>query len=46
MAENYKDGRQDGIQRDWYENGQLMFEENYKDGKDDGLIENGTRMVS
>ena len=28
----YKDGIQDGLQTEWYKNGQKMFEKNYKDG--------------
>ena len=28
---NYKDGKKEGLQKRWYENGQLKYEENYKD---------------
>ena len=28
-----KDGKKDGLFRDWYKNGQLKYEKNYKDGK-------------
>jgi antitoxin component YwqK of YwqJK toxin-antitoxin module len=34
---NYKDGKKDGISREWNSDGQLWIEENYKDGKMDGL---------
>ncbi len=42
---NYKEGRQEGIQKRWYENtsvfpqvsGQLQYEENYKKGKLEGI---------
>jgi antitoxin component YwqK of YwqJK toxin-antitoxin module/S1-C subfamily serine protease len=34
---NYKDGERDGLQRKWYENGQLKYEGNYKDSERDGL---------
>lgn len=36
-VENYKDGKQDGLCRNWYENGQLEDEKNYKDGEMNGL---------
>jgi hypothetical protein len=32
-----KDGKKDGLWKEWYENGQLRWEKNYKDGKLDGL---------
>lgn len=32
-----KDGKEDGVDRWWHENGQLWSEENYKDGKIDGV---------
>ena len=35
-----KDGKQDGLLTDWFENGQKMQEENYKDSKSDGLLTN------
>ena len=31
---NYKDGKQDGLQLQWHENGQKRLEVNYKDGKE------------
>lgn len=34
---NYKDGKKEGLSRNWYENGQLYNERNYKDGERDGL---------
>lgn len=34
---NYKDGKQDGLEKSWYSSGQLWFESNYKDGKKNGL---------
>ena len=34
---NYKNGLEDGVQRYWYDNGQLKTEENYKNGKLDGV---------
>ena len=34
---NYKDGKPDGLTREWYDNGQLRREKNYKDGKIVGL---------
>ncbi|SVB28109.1 uncharacterized protein METZ01_LOCUS180963, partial [marine metagenome] len=43
----YKDGKKDGKQTGWYENGQKMYEGTYKDGKIDGLntgwYENGQK---
>ncbi len=30
---NFKDGESDGLQTDWYENGQKEYEETYKDGE-------------
>ena len=33
----YVNGKIDGLCREWYTNGQLMYEHNYKDGKEDGL---------
>ena len=33
---NYKDGRQDGVYEEWYENGQPKGQVNYKDGKREG----------
>jgi antitoxin component YwqK of YwqJK toxin-antitoxin module len=35
---NYKDGKEDGVQRGWYENGQLAYERNYKDGETVGVF--------
>lgn len=35
---NYKDGKRDGVQKRWYDNGQLWIEMNYKDGKGNGLM--------
>ena len=44
---NWKNGIQDGLQTEWYKNGQKDFEENYKDGIFDGLFiewyENGQK---
>ncbi len=34
---NYKEGKLNGIQKDWYENGQLRCEFNYKEGKEEGI---------
>ena len=31
---NYKDGKEDGIYEEYYDNGQLRYKENYKDGKE------------
>ena len=36
--ETYKDGKPDGLQTHWYENGHMKFKETYKDGKKDGLF--------
>ena len=36
---NYKDGKQDGLEEYYHENGQLWSRTNYKDGKKDGLYE-------
>ena len=33
----YVKGKKDGLQRGWYEDGQLKYERNYKYGKEDGL---------
>ena len=33
----FKKGKQNGLSRTWYDNGQLFREVNYKDGKADGL---------
>ena len=33
MEENYKDGKQDGLETWWDENGQLRSEVNWEDGK-------------
>ena len=37
--ETYKDGKKDGLEESFYENGQLEYQKNYKDGKEDGLFE-------
>ena len=37
FANNYKDGKKEGLQTWWYENGQKWSEGNRKDGKQDGL---------
>ena len=37
LERNYKDGKLDGLFKEWYENGQLKEEGNYKDGERDGL---------
>ena len=36
---NYKDGKEDGVQKEWYEYGKgtLRYEQNYKDGQYDGV---------
>ena len=34
---NYKEGKKEGVWKEWYENGQLDEIINYKDGKRDGL---------
>ena len=43
----YKDGKQDGLWTEWYENGQKRWEKTYKDGEYDGLetvwYENGQK---
>lgn len=43
----YKNGKEDGLQTNWYENGQKWLEKNFKDGKEDGLsthwYENGQK---
>ena len=45
--DNYKDGKEDGLQEGWHENGRKWSEENWKDGKEDGLFaswhENGQK---
>ena len=44
-----KDGKQDGLEMRWHENGQKSYEETYKDGKMDGLAlrwhENGQKAA-
>jgi len=37
--ENYKNGKQDGLQEGFLSNGQLWIRTNYKDGKENGLHE-------
>ena len=48
LERNYKDGKLDGLFKEWYENGQLRIERTYKDDKADGLwkewYENGQLM--
>ena len=34
---NYKDGKQDALEKFWSVDGKLTYEANYKDGKQDGL---------
>ncbi len=34
---NYKEGKLEGIQKFWYDNGQLYYENNYKNGKLNGI---------
>jgi antitoxin component YwqK of YwqJK toxin-antitoxin module len=34
---SYKNGRKNGLNKQWFENGQLRIETNYKNGKRDGL---------
>jgi len=36
LIDYFKDGKEDGLHKAWYENGQLEYEGNYKDGKRDG----------
>ena len=38
MEGTYKDGKEDGLVQEWYENGQKSFEETYKDGELNGLV--------
>ena len=33
----YVNGKPEGVQKEWYENGQLENEWNYKDGKEEGV---------
>ena len=33
MEASYKNGKEDGLYTEWFENGQKAMEENYKDGK-------------
>ena len=33
METNYKEGKENGLNRVWYENGQLEYEGNYKDDR-------------
>ena len=33
----YVNGKEDGVQKDWYDDGQLRSESNYKDGKSEGV---------
>ena len=35
---NFKDGKHNGLQTRWYENGQMRSEVTFKDGKEDGAI--------
>jgi len=35
---NYKDGKQEGLERLWHDNGQLFTEATFKDDKRDGLV--------
>ena len=37
LERNYKDGKLDGLFKEWYENGKLDMKGNYKDGIKDGL---------
>ena len=37
---NFKNGKEDGLSTDWYENGKKKVESIYKDGKRDGLVTN------
>ena len=37
MKQNFKDGKQDGLWKRYYDNGQLWYKTNYKDDKIDGL---------
>ena len=35
---NYKDGKEDGLCKEWFKNGQLMTEVSYKDGEINGVL--------
>ncbi len=37
---NYKEGKKEGIQKSWHENGQIWNEGNYKEGKKEGIQKN------
>ena len=37
FEEKFKDGKRDGLYKEWYENGQLRVEINHKDNKREGL---------
>ena len=37
VEHTYKDGKEDGLFTEWYENGQMSYEGIYKDGELDGL---------
>ena len=39
LRENYKDGRQEGLEEWFYDNGQLKWKVNYQNGKRDVLWE-------
>lgn len=38
--ESWKNGKRNGMQKGWHQNGNLSYECNYKDGKKDGLVKN------
>ena len=40
QEKTYKDGEEDGLSTNWYENGQKKLEGTYKDGEEDGLFTN------
>ena len=34
---HFKNGKEDGLRKNWHDNGQLMYEYNYREGKQEGL---------
>lgn len=49
MVVEYRDGKREGLQTTWYENGQKQLEAIFKDGKQEGLFtswhENGQKEM-
>ncbi len=47
--ENYKEGKKEGIHKEWYFNGKIAYEGNWKEGKIDGIkkdwYQNGQLMT-